>query len=50
MDIPKYEKLWREGKLKAEGLISGHIKLEDINLAMDNLAAGTALRQIILFD
>lgn len=50
VDIPKYEKLWREGKLNADGLISSHIKLEDINLAMENLAAGTALRQIILFD
>lgn len=50
VDIPKYEQLWREGKLKAEGLISSHIRLEDINLAMDNLSEGVALRQIIEFD
>ena len=49
-DIPKYEQLWREGKLNAEGLISSHIKLEDINTAMDNLSDGLALRQIIEFD
>ena len=49
-DIPKYEELWREGKLNAEGLISSHIKLEDINEAMDNLSEGMALRQIIEFE
>lgn len=49
-DIPRYEQLWREGKLNAEGLISSHIKLEDINEAMDNLEDGLALRQIIEFD
>lgn len=49
-DIPVYEQLWREGKLKAEGLISSHIHLDDINTAMDSLADGTALRQIITFD
>lgn len=50
VDIPKYEQLWREGKLNVEGLISSHIKLEDINEAMDNLSDGTALRQIITFE
>lgn len=50
VDIPKYEALWREGKLNAEGLISSHIRLEDINQAMDNLSDGVALRQIIEFD
>ena len=50
VDIPRYEALWREGKLNAEGLVSSHIRLEDINEAMDNLADGVALRQIILFD
>lgn len=50
VDIPKYEELWRAGKLNAEGLISSHIKLEDINEAMDNLDNGVALRQIIEFD
>lgn len=49
-DIPIYEKLWREGKLNAEGLISSHIKLEEINEAMDKLADGAVIRQIIEFD
>lgn len=50
VDIPKYESLWRQGKLRADGLISGHIQLNEVNEAMDNLAEGVALRQIIMFD
>lgn len=49
VDIPIYERLWREGKLKAEGLISSTIRLEEINEAMDYLADGDVLRQIIVF-
>lgn len=49
VDIPKYEKLWREGKLNAEGLISSRIELTDINEAMDRLQDASVLRQIILF-
>lgn len=49
VDIPIYEKLWREGKLNAEGLISSRLSLQDINEAMDQLDQGLALRQIILF-
>lgn len=49
-DIPRYEALWREGKLKAEKLISSTITLDQINEAMDNLDNGLALRQIILFN
>lgn len=48
-DIPRYAKLWREGKLKLESLISHDIELADINEAMDALARGEALRQIIRF-
>lgn len=49
-DIPRYAQLWREGKLPVEELISSHIRLEDINAAMDQLADGKAVRQVILFD
>jgi alcohol dehydrogenase len=49
-DIPRFASLWREGKLPIEKLISGRIRLEDINSAMDALADGRALRQIIIFD
>ncbi|SDS77475.1 alcohol dehydrogenase catalytic domain-containing protein [Corynebacterium timonense] len=49
VDIPKYEKLWRDGKLNAEGLISSRIELTDINEAMDRLQDASVLRQIIMF-
>ncbi|MCC3272171.1 alcohol dehydrogenase catalytic domain-containing protein [Arthrobacter zhangbolii] len=49
-DIPVYAQLWREGKLPVEELVSSTIALEDINAAMDTLADGHAIRQVILFD
>ncbi|MDQ1622620.1 MAG: hypothetical protein QOH19_1038 [Actinomycetota bacterium] len=49
-DIPKYAQLWREGKLPVEELISARIALADINEAMDQLADGRAVRQVIMFD
>lgn len=49
-DIPTYVQLWREGRLPVEELISSRITLSDINEAMDALADGKAIRQVILFD
>lgn len=49
-DIPKYEQMWRDGKLPVEELVSGIVRLDDINAAMDTLADGQAVRQVILFD
>ncbi|MDJ0458032.1 alcohol dehydrogenase catalytic domain-containing protein [Arthrobacter sp. NQ7] len=49
-DIPKYAQLWREGKLPVEELITTRINLADINQAMDQLADGKAVRQVIMFD
>jgi alcohol dehydrogenase len=49
-DIPTYAQLWRDGKLPVEALISSRIRLSDINAAMDQLADGKAIRQVILFD
>jgi Zn-dependent alcohol dehydrogenase len=49
-DIPHYAQLWRDGKLPVEELISERIALADINRAMDRLADGNAIRQIIMFD
>lgn len=46
-DIPRYEQMWREGKLPVEKLVTSTVKLEDINEAMDRLADGQAVRQII---
>lgn len=49
-DIPKYAQMWREGRLPVERLISSRIRLDDINDAMDQLADGLAIRQVIMFD
>jgi alcohol dehydrogenase len=48
-DIPRFLALWREGRLPVEKLVSRHIALDEINDAMDELAAGRAVRQIIRF-
>lgn len=48
-DIPRFIELYREGRLPADKLISHRIALDDINLALDRLADGEALRQVIEF-
>lgn len=49
-DIPAYAQLWREGKLPVEHLVSSRIRLDQINEAMDELADGKAIRQVIMFE
>jgi alcohol dehydrogenase len=49
-DVPRYAELWRQGRLPVERLISDRIALQDINAAMDALADGRALRQLIVFN
>lgn len=49
-DIPRYADLWRQGKLPVDRLITSRIRLDQINEAMDQLAAGNAIRQVIVFD
>ena len=48
-DIPRYVDLWRSGRLPLERLVSSRIRLDDLPEAMDRLAAGTELRQLIVF-
>jgi alcohol dehydrogenase len=48
-DIPTFAQWWRDGRLPVEALVSSRIGLDDVNRAMDELHAGTALRQIIEF-
>ena len=49
-DVPAFADLWLDGRLPVERLVSGRVALEDVNAAMDALAGGTALRQLIEFD
>ena len=48
-DIPRYVELWRAGHLPLERLITSRIGLDEINEAMDALAAGREIRQVIEF-
>ena len=48
-DIPRFVELWRAGRLPVEQLVSSTVPLEQINEAMDQLADGSAVRQIIRF-
>ncbi|MFM9135940.1 MAG: hypothetical protein ACKOT0_11025, partial [bacterium] len=47
-DIPRFVELWRQGRLPLERLVSQRIGLGEVNGAMDRLASGEALRQIIV--
>ncbi|WP_072313970.1 alcohol dehydrogenase catalytic domain-containing protein [Agrococcus sp. Marseille-P2731] len=48
-DIPRYEQLWREGRLPVESLVTAEIGLEGLNEALDTLAEGRAIRQVVRF-
>jgi len=47
-DISLYLRLYREGKLPVDRLMSGTMKFEDLNENLDRLAQGDVLRQILL--
>lgn len=49
-DIPRYVELWRAGRLPLERLVSARIGLDELPRALDRLAAGEELRQLITFD
>lgn len=48
-DIPRFVSLWQSGRLPVESLVTSTIRLDDINEAMDHLADGIAVRQLISF-
>jgi alcohol dehydrogenase len=48
-DIPRYIALYRAGKLPVDRLMSGKLKLDDINEGFDRLHEGKAVRQVIEF-
>jgi len=48
-DIPRYIALYKQGKLPIDHLMSGRLKLEDINSGFDRLAEGKAVRQVVVF-
>ncbi len=48
-DIPRYIALYRAGKLPVDRLMSGHLRLDEINEGFDRLHEGRAVRQVIEF-
>lgn len=46
-DIPRYVELWRAGRLPLKRLVSSRVRLDDLDGAMDRLASGAELRQLI---
>lgn len=48
-DIPRYIQLYRDGRLPVDKLLTGTLRLDDINAGFDRLGAGLAVRQVIEF-
>ncbi len=47
-DIPRYLSLWKAGRLPVEKLLTSVNPLGEINACMDELAAGRAIRQLLI--
>ena len=48
-DLPRYIELYRRGKLPVDRLMSGRLRLDEINLGFDRLYEGKAVRQVVVF-
>ena len=48
-DLPRYIDLYRAGKLPVNRLMSGRMKLDQINEGFDLLHEGKAVRQVVTF-
>lgn len=48
-DIPRYLELFRTGRLPIDKLVTHTLSLDEINIGMDRLRNGEAIRQIITF-
>jgi alcohol dehydrogenase len=49
-DIPRFIAMYRAGLLPVDRLLSERISLDDINPALDRLARGESIRQVIMMD
>ena len=49
VDMPRLLSLWRQGRLKLDHLISGRIKLSEVNEGFAALKSGAPVRQLIDF-
>ena len=49
-DIPRFIAMYRNGLLPVDRLLTHTLALDDINLGFDRMAAGQAIRQVVVFD
>lgn len=49
-DFPRFIAMYRNGLLPVDRLLTHTLTLDDINLGFDRMAAGKAIRQVVLFD
>ena len=49
-DVPRFIAMYRGGKLPVDKMLSERVKLDDINGALDRLARGESIRQVIMMD
>ncbi|MFZ4757873.1 MAG: zinc-dependent alcohol dehydrogenase family protein [Burkholderiaceae bacterium] len=47
-DVPRFVAMFKGGRLPVDRLLSERVRLEDINPALDRLARGESIRQVIL--
>jgi S-(hydroxymethyl)glutathione dehydrogenase/alcohol dehydrogenase len=50
VDMPRFVDFYLDGKLHLDQMISKHIKLADVNDALEALKSGQEARHIIMFD
>ena len=50
VDMPRFVELYLQGKLHLDDMVSGHIKLSDVNEALLALETGEIARNVIMFD
>ncbi|MEU4196604.1 zinc-dependent alcohol dehydrogenase family protein [Kribbella sp. NPDC026611] len=48
-DIPRYVALYQAGRLPVDQLLTATVGLDDLNQAFDDLAAGSTIRQVLVF-
>jgi len=49
LDIPEYIALYQAGRLPVDKLLTHRLSLDEINLGFERLAAGQAIRQVVVF-
>lgn len=50
VDMPRFVDFYMQGRLHLDDLVSAHIKLKDVNEAMQQLETGEIARNVIMFD